>query len=951
MFDAASGVNLKVERFISCKMEVELLLTKQTRSLNIRGKIALGYTVILVMLGLFLVIVSGRITDLEQETVYLSDHDIEVHELTYRIEKNVLDMETGQRGFALTGNSTYLEPFNSGLSEWTVNYSRLKALITDNPSQIENLEMIKRDIEKWIQESGQYVVHLKQSGLNNEVAEYFQNDPGKLVVDSIRNQSDYFRDNERTLTNERIDRLKESNHKLITTMYILWGLVVLLALLITYLLSVSIVRPLQHVIQAINSIADGGNMSERLKVKTMDEVYDLGEATNRLLDKVQVDQWCTEQIASTSIILQETTDLSVMSRTFVNKLATTFEIQYGAIYILNNEKENKRAVYKRMYSYAGSADTDIPYGAVQIEAGEGLIGQCAVDREVMFIGDLPEDYISINSGLGRTAPRFALIAPVVFENKTLAVVEFASLTKWASYHVELLYELLSALGVSLNSVMTRMEIQKLYQDSQSMNEELQVQSEELQMQSEELQVQTEELQNHTSELMDLNRELENQKSVAENAAVDLEKYTKQLELSSRYKSEFLANMSHELRTPLNSMLILSQLLVENRNNSLTEEELEYASVIHSSGSDLLALINDILDLSKVEAGKMMVEMDAVNLTELPALLTAYFEKTAAQHQLEFAVNLDDNVPDLFFTDEMRMHQILRNLLSNAFKFTEQGFVRVDISCSEYQPDEPDSRPVEMLAFAVTDSGIGISEANRELIFEAFRQADGTTARRFGGTGLGLSISLQLAKLLGGYITLQSEEGKGSTFTLYLPYLQEESDIEPIPLEAWYPAAAASEGNTAADSREQEQALNDSMLFEREYEKLHGRTVLIVDDDLRNIYALENGLLPYEMNILTAHNGYECLQIVREQPEVDMVLLDIMMPNLDGYDTMSIIREELQLRELPIIAVSAKTLKEDRERCLAAGASDFISKPVLIQDVVTRMCRLIKPRDIQPGSPA
>lgn len=926
------------------------MLTKQTRSLNIRGKIALGYTVILVMLGLFLVIVSSRITDLEQETVYLSDHDIEVHELTYRIEKNVLDMETGQRGFALTGNSSYLEPFNSGLSQWTVNYARLKALITDNPNQIDNLENIKRDIEKWIQEAGQYVVHLKQLGRDDEVAEYFQNDSGKSVIDSIRIQSDYFRDNERKLTNERIDMLKDSNHKLITTMYILWALVALLALLITYLLSVSIVKPLQHVIQAINSIADGGNMSERLKVKTMDEVYDLGEATNRLLDKVQVDQWCTEQIASTSIILQETTDLSVMSRTFVNKLATTFEIQYGAIYVLNNEKDNKRAVYKRMYSYAGRADADIPYGAAQIQAGEGLIGQCAVDRKVMFIGDLPEDYISINSGLGRIAPRFAVIAPVVFENKTLAVVEFASLTKWASHHVELLYELLSALGVSLNSVMTRMEIQSLYQDSQSMNEELQVQSEELQVQSEELQVQTEELQNHTSELMDLNRELENQKSVAENAAVELEKYTKQLELSSRYKSEFLANMSHELRTPLNSMLILSQLLVENRNNSLTEEELEYASVIHSSGSDLLAMINDILDLSKVEAGKMMVEMDAVNLTELPALLTGYFEKTAAQHQLEFAVHLDDNVPDLFFTDEMRMHQILRNLLSNAFKFTEQGFVRVEISCTEYRPDEPDSAPVEMLAFAVTDSGIGISEANRELIFEAFRQADGTTARKFGGTGLGLSISLQLAKLLGGYITLQSEEGKGSTFTLYLPYLQEESDIVPIPLGAWYPAAAASEEN-AAGSREQEQVLNDSMLFEREYEKLHGRTVLIVDDDLRNIYALKNGLLPYDMNILAAQNGYECLQVVREQPEVDIVLLDIMMPNLDGYDTLSIIREELLLRELPIIAVSAKTMKEDRERCLAAGASDFISKPVLIQDVVTRMCRLIKPRDVQPGSPA
>ncbi|WP_052380756.1 CHASE3 domain-containing protein [Paenibacillus camerounensis] len=917
---------------------------KRPRSLNIRGKIALGYVVILVMLGLFLVIVSSRITDLEKETVYLSDHDIEVHELTYRIEKNILDMETGQRGFSLTGDTSYLEPYNDGLSEWGVNYSKLKVLIADNPYQIENLESIKRDIEKWIEEAGNYVVQLKQRGHDDEVALYFQNDSGKTVVDSIRAQSDYFRDNERQLTNDRIAKLKESNEKLILTLYILWALVALLTLLISYLLSVSIVKPLQHVIQAINSIANGGNMSERIKVTTLDEIYELGEATNGLLDKVQVDQWCAEQLASTSIVLQETTDLSDMSRTFMNKLATTFEIQYGAVYILDNEDENNKGSYKRRYSYAGSIDADTPYGAATIRIGEGLVGQCALDRVVMFTGDLPADYISINSGLGRTAPRFAIIAPVVFENKTLAVVEVASLTKWAPHHVELLYELLKTFGVSLNSLITRMEIQSLYQDSQAMNEELQVQSEELQVQSEELQVQTEELQNHTTELMDLNRELENQKSVAEDAAVELDKYNKQLELSSRYKSEFLANMSHELRTPLNSMLILSQLLVENRSNRLNEEELEYASVIHSSGSELLAMINDILDLSKVEAGKMMVEMDAVNLTELPSLLTGYFDKTADQQNLDFSVHLGDNVPDLFFTDEMRMHQILRNLLSNAFKFTEEGYVRVEINCTAVQPSEPGSKPEQQLSFAVTDSGIGISEANRELIFEAFRQADGTTARKFGGTGLGLSISLQLSKLLGGYITLQSEEGKGSTFTLHLPYLKEESDLNQIHLGSWYTAAAAIE-RSDPEFLQETQILNDSMLFQKERDRLKGRTVLIVDDDLRNIYALENGLIPYEMNILTAQNGYECLQIVREQPEVDMVLLDIMMPNLDGYDTLSIIREELLLRELPIIAISAKTMKEDREKCLAAGATDFISKPVIIQDVVTRMCRLIIPRNL------
>lgn len=906
---------------------------KHAWSLKIRGKIALGYVIILLMLGLFLVIVSNRITSLEKETMFLSDHDIEVHELTYKIEKNVLDMETGQRGYALTGDDSYLDPYNNGLVEWRINFAKLSGLIIDNPVQIRNLNEIKDNIEKWIDEAGQYVVDLKKNGRNGDVSAFFRNDTGKIVIDAIRTQSDNFRDIERNLTNERISNLKDSNHKLLITMYILWGLVAVLASLITYLLSASIVKPLHSVIQAINGIAGGGNKSDRIKVKTLDEVFELSEATNGLLDTVQRDQWNSEQMASMSIAIQETTDMPSLCRIFVNRLSVMLEMQYATIFVLNQDE-----LFERIYTYAGAENNESRLSADVIRPGEGLVGQCVVDQRINILEHLPEDYIHIRSGLGRTAPRFAVIAPISFENKTIAVLEVASLTRWAPYHFELLKELLEMMGVTLNSVKTRMEIQKLLYESQVMNEELQVQSEELQVQSEELQVQTEELQNQTSELMTVNQELEDQKSVAENAARELERYNEQLELSSRYKSEFLANMSHELRTPLNSMLILSQLLTENRNHTLTEEEQGYANVIYNSGSDLLSMINDILDLSKVEAGKMLVEMDAVNLTELPSLLLGYFGKLAEGRNLEFEVTLGPEVPDLFFTDEMRMHQILRNLLSNAFKFTEKGSVSVEIrkldsyTGAGYRADEP------VLAFAVQDTGIGISAENRELIFEAFRQADGTTARRFGGTGLGLSISLQLAKLLGGDISLESEEGKGSTFTLYLPCREEVSEEEPMNLPALSQAAAGQE-RTESAYKLKLPGSGDSQ-FDREFSKLHGRTVLIVDDDVRNIFALQKGLEPYDMNILTAQTGYECLQIVRET-EVDIVLLDIMMPNLDGYDTLSIIREELLLRELPILAISAKTMKEDRERCIAAGASDFISKPVLMQDVITRMCRWIE----------
>ncbi|MDQ0195008.1 CHASE3 domain-containing protein [Paenibacillus wynnii] len=895
-------------------------MTDNKWSLKIRGKIALGYFVILFLLGVFLLMVSGRVVDLEQETRYLSDHDMQVHELTYLIEKNLLDMETGMRGYALTGNLDYLAPYNDGIVKWRLNYAKLYNLIQDNPVQTQNLSNIKATIEKWISQGGQHAVDLKRTGQEEALSTYFKNGTGKAIFDLIRDQSEYFRSNEKALTMNRIDDLTQSNQKLFITMYVLWGLVALAATGASVLISKSIVGTLSLVTKAINNIAVGGNMRERIEVRTRDEIYDLGKATNLLLDTIEREQWSKDQINYMSIALQETADISSLCRIFMNKLASILEMQYGAVFVLTNEEE-----LEHIYSYAGNGDRDKSDLSAPIKLGEGLVGQCALDKQIIVVEELPTDYISIKSGLGQTAPRYAVIAPVVFENGVVAVIEIASLNKWASYHYELLNQLMKMMAVSINSVMTRMEIQKLYGESQVMNEELQVQSEELQVQSEEL-------QNHTNELIVLNSELESQKFVAENAAIELEKYNEQLEQSSRYKSEFLANMSHELRTPLNSMLILSQLLTENRNETLSDEEQDYAAIIHSSGTDLLGLINDILDLSKVEAGKMLVEMDAVNLTELPSMLYGYFDKTAQKKNLQFTVSIARNVPDLFYTDEMRLHQIMRNLLSNAFKFTEEGSVELAVTKLNSFSTANFISEMPLLAFAVKDSGIGISEEKSELIFEAFRQADGSTVRKFGGTGLGLSISLQLAKLLGGHITLESIPNEGSTFTLYLPCRENESELETSLLLPYMEAASAVE----IQGMHMDSDLNT--VTEAHYQQLKGRTVLLVDDDQRNIFALEKGLEPYDMNLLTAQSGYECLQILREHPHMDMVLLDIMMPNLDGYDTLCIIREELMLVELPIIAISAKTMKEEREKCLASGATDFMGKPVVIKEVVTRMCR-------------
>ena len=454
---------------------------KRNWSLKIRGKIALGYMFVLFLLGIFLLIVAGRITDLEKETKFISGHDMQVHELTFLIEKNVLDMETGMRGYVITGNLDYLAPYNDGLEKWRINYTKLDNLIRDNPVQVQNLANIKTTIEKWINESGQYAVDLKKTGNEEELNIYFNKGIGKAIFDLIRDQSEYFRSNEKELTSQRIAALTDSNQKLFITMYVLWGLVALAAMGASLLLSRSIVGTLRVVIDAIHNIAIGGNRKERIEVKSRDEIYELGKATNLLLDTVEREQWSKDQINFMSLAIQETTDISSLCRIFMNKLASILEMQYGAIFVMNKEDQ-----LEQIYSYAGTGNTDDQADlSIKIRLGEGLVGQCALDQQMMVIDDLPANYIHvIKSGLGRAEPRYAVIAPIIFENNTIAIIEAASFIKWAPHQFDFFKQLLQMMAVSVNSVKTRMEIQNLYGESQVMNEELQVQSEELQVQSE-----------------------------------------------------------------------------------------------------------------------------------------------------------------------------------------------------------------------------------------------------------------------------------------------------------------------------------------------------------------------------------------------------------------------------------------------------------------------------------
>jgi signal transduction histidine kinase len=612
---------------------------------------------------------------------------------------------------------------------------------------------------------------------------------------------------------------------------------------------------------------------------------------------------------------------------------------------------------------------------------------------------VPAGYLHIRSGLGSAPPCDIVIVPVVFENQVLGVIELASFTPFSDLHLALVDQLVVTIGVVLNTIMANARTEELLAQSQRLTQELRSQSVELQRTNNEL-------EEKAALLEEKNQEIEL-------ARIGLEDKAEQLAQSSRYKSEFLANMSHELRTPLNSLLILAKLLSDNQEANLTPKQIEFADTIHSAGSELLGLINDILDLSKVEAGKMDVEPIQVRTRTLCDAVDQAFAPMAHEKGLSFRVVVADDVPAEFVTDEQRIQQVLRNLVSNAIKFTDLGEVRLDVSVAS--PDIPFMQPClrsspTVLAFAVSDTGIGVAADKLKMIFEAFQQADGTTSRRYGGTGLGLSISKETARLLGGSIAVWSAVGEGSTFTLYVPSVMpaetphaalpgEPDDVLMIldarpavvrpghadggsaggeatggaptmattaggaggaggadesagPEAAAGTAAAPPErcgvtdatpngtvgahlGSAGDDwtpfltepARPTRDKLGRPLTADRS-DPLANSTVLVVDDDVRNVFALTSALEMFGMRVLYADNGHDAVRkIQQEAGRIDLVLMDVMLPGLDGNETTAAIRRIPTFASLPIVVLTAKAMPGDREKSLSAGATDYLTKPV------------------------
>jgi CheY-like chemotaxis protein/CHASE3 domain sensor protein len=1112
------------------------------------------------------------------EDAQWTSHTYEVLNLVQKTEAHMLNSETGIRGYILTQQDHFLEPYTANSAKIGPAIRELRKLVNDNPEQSQRVDSLEVYASQKIADMAGILEKISIHGREAGLAQILTGS-GQRIKDKMLKISDQITRAEYALLAKRKAKTDQGNAK--TT----W--VVMLSALIIFGLILFLFSYIQ---------------------KTFDQqklIETQVRESNIQLEKISADNEQKNWLLLGSTVVTESMrgeqEIEELSINIVTQICNYIGAQVGALFLLSNKKRS--FVYRGGYAYQQAKNARREY-----VFGEGLIGQAAIEKKIKLLDNIPQDYLKISSALGSTSPAAVFILPIVFENDTMAVIELGLAEKPDDSKLLFLNTITESIGVAINSAVARVKLRALFEQTQQQaeelesqqeelrttNEELVYKSEQLQASEEELRVQQEELRQTNAELEEKAQQLEERNILVNQAREAISLKAEELELSSKYKSEFLANMSHELRTPLNSILILARILKENRPENLNEDQIKYAGVIHNAGSDLLTLINDILDLSKIESGKIDLTIEHIRPQSVKQDIEALFSELAKSKKIQFETILDSNLPDTLLTDQSRLEQVIKNLLSNAFKFTpENGKIILNITnaakSQSFYSDQLRNTDEQIVAISVKDSGIGIPEDKQKLIFEAFQQADGSTSRKYGGTGLGLSISKELANILGGEIQVESEVNVGSTFTLFLPERNlsdsaaetqishgnhvpgiksgafiSEQPIIPLPLKTGSPqklliieddlifadvlrdyaiekgfqpliansgdtglelalselpdaivldvmlpvmdgwailkklkanpatkhipihmmsAGTEKEGeakqqgaigflkkpiekeqldeafdqfslvyakynlskvlviedqelqskiltqqltdkgvevkqaftgkealellethifdciildlrlpdisgfdlldkiksqdvhshvpviiNTAMEldddkmahimkyteamvlksNKSNDRLIDEVSLFMNKLKQgdqiapripsfgksvstiekaLKGKTVLIADDDMRNIFALSSALHIYEMNIIIANNGKEAIQRLKEHEQVDVVLMDIMMPEMDGYEAMRAIREEKKYSKLPVIALTAKAMKNDREKCIEAGANDYISKPV------------------------
>ncbi|MBB6731977.1 response regulator [Cohnella zeiphila] len=899
---------------------------------------------------------------------------------------------------ASKGESADKEDMDRQIDEIKEKLKTLSAIRFDPQEQL-LLDQVSRDSESYVGFLERFS-SLAAEGKNQEASE-LNNGAGRTSQDNIVGSLDAMVTFEQKMMEQEVAQTREMYAGSIRWVAVLTVIGLFLGLGVILWVFPNITSGLNLLTLMARKFSQGRLKGfRRLEIKATDELGELARVFQQIaLDLQEKNEreaqynrskeqraWIDSQTARTAELLRDVSDLKAVSQSFIEGFSPVLGAAYGALYLLDNGGNSMPGRLYRYGTYAYSGSERTAGGQATIEIGEGLVGQCALNGEPMTVEPLPPDYMPIRSGLGETEPVQLYLQPVKADGRTIGIVELAYLAPIGELQRELLERISEKFAYIVMNIQSRYRVEELLRESQSMTEELQAQSEELITQQEELRETNEKLELHAErlkrseerlqrqqeELEHTNQELtvktlaleeQNRQSERKNheiasANAELERRAMQLSLASRYKSEFLANMSHELRTPLNSLIILSQFLTDNSEGNLTDKQLEYVSTIHSSGNDLLKMIDEILDLAKVDAGRMDIYAEQMLVEDITTDLEHVYRSIAEKKGVAFELDIDPEAPRILTTDGHRLKQILRNLLSNAVKFTSEGSIALRVKPGTEETASPggEKKGEPLVVFEVEDTGIGIPKDKREIVFEAFRQADGTTSRKFGGTGLGLTISRELARLLGGRIELDSEPGRGSRFSLLLPVRCPKTDSLPddgSPFAGGPPPSSFGDEISAAAQEPPGLAPPESPLPvvepqapQSEPEKrfpsakprsespLAGKTILLVDDDPRNVFSLTSLLNHYQIEVVPAENGREALERLEDHPGIDLVLMDIMMPEMDGFEAMTLIRSNPKWRSLPVIALTAKAMKEDRDKSMRAGASDYLAKPVMVDQLLS-----------------
>ncbi len=878
------------------------------------------------------------------------NHTNEVIQELESIISHAKDAETGQRGFLISGDPMFLEPYNGAAGRAMQALSKAKRLTAESPVQQAELERLRTILEQRFE--------ILRRSIELKLVDVNELRRGKDVMDKAREYVESMQSLEKTQLEKRT--AKAAQFAALTPAIIIIAALIALAITVYFYRKVhasfqqnaALTKSLRDkdaeittridLIQKIATQISEGDYKIRLNDEQTDGLGSLANSLNKMANALDESftqlgrkEWLQSGAARLNDRMAGEQPMNTLLQNIISQLCEYVHSPVGAIFLCANENE---LILSASYGYK-----QIDESTTRFAFGEGVVGQSAQMHKEIVVSGIDNTDFTIMTSSGSIRPNEIVAYPVHFEKELKAVIELGSLEKYSSTDLEFLRRVSENIGIAINTTYNRVKLQSLLEETQAQSEELQAQhselenlnteleaqAEKLQASEEELKVQQEELTEINQELQERSRLLEEKNQLVVNRNLEIQKKSEELALSARYKSEFLANMSHELRTPLNSILLLSRLLGENNDKNLKPEQIEFAHVIQSSGNSLLLLIDDILDLSKIESGKMELEYETISVSDIAYEIRMMFEPLAKQKNVAFSVLINESLPETIETDKLRLEQIIKNLVSNALKFTTAGFVEV-----RFDPSPREG----MIAISVKDSGIGIPKDKQSLIFEAFQQADGSTRRKFGGTGLGLSISRQLAVLLRGDIALDSTPGEGSTFTLTIPPdrqhvpIQETAPVEMPQLESEMPQETALAEQAAEDQliKYRSPSIPGEIPDDRDNINEGDKVILIIEDDTSFGTALLDFTRKKGYKGLVAVRGDKGLELARRYKPVG-ILLDIVLPVKSGWEVMEELKQDKMTRHIPVHIMSSMEVKR---QSLMSGAIDFINKPLAFEQLNT-----------------